>query len=124
MRSSDDWQIDSSTVDLHYRWDVGSSSYLEPHVRFYTQTAAEFYRTRLIDGEPLPRYASADYRLGDFDGVTVGVKYGRILDNGNEWNARLESYSTTGNGPDSIVYPDLDAVIFQMSYNFTLGGRR
>ncbi|SVE39307.1 uncharacterized protein METZ01_LOCUS492161, partial [marine metagenome] len=82
------------------------------------------YTTSLIDGEPLPKFASADYRLGNFEGVTIGVKYGRILANGNEWNARLESYSTTGNGPNSIVYPDLDAVIFQMSYNFALGGRR
>ena len=120
----DDWKIDSSTVDLRYRWDLPSSSYIEPHVRFYTQTAAGFYTTSLIDGKPLPKFASADYRLGDFEGVTVGVKYGRILANGNEWNVRLESYSTAGNGPNSIVYPDLDAVIFQMSYNFALGGRR
>ena len=63
-------------------------------------------------------------RLGEFDGVTIGVKYGRILASGNEWTARLESYSTTGNGPDSVVYPELDAVIFQMSYNFAIGGRR
>jgi len=121
---SDDWDIDSSTVDVRYRWDLGSSSYLEPHLRLYSQSAAEFYRTRLVDGDPLPRYASADYRLGEFDGVTLGVKYGRILANGNEWTARLESYSTTGNGPDSVVYPELDAIIFQMSYNFALGGRR
>ena len=121
---TDDWDIESNTADLRYRWDLGSSSYLEPHLRFYSQTAAEFYRTSLVDGDPLPQYASADYRLGDFDGVTIGLKFGRTLANGNEWSARLESYSTTGNGPNSDAYPDLDAVIFQMSYNFAVGGRR
>ena len=72
----------------------------------------------------MPQYASADYRLGEFDGLTIGLKYGRILANGNEWNARLESYSTTGSGVNADVYPDLTAVILQMSYNFGLTGRR
>jgi len=120
---TDDWDVVSHTTDLRYRWDLPAASYIEPHVRFYTQSAAEFYRVALLDGDPLPAYASADYRLGEFDAVTIGVKYGRLLANGNEWNARLESYTTTGSGANSDVYPDLTAVIFQMSYNFSLGGR-
>lgn len=121
---TDDWDVVSHTAELRYRWEMQASSYLEPHLRFYTQTAADFYRPALVDVGPLPGYASADYRLGEFDAVTVGLKYGRTLANGNEWNARLESYTTTGSGPDSAVYPDLTAVIFQMSYNFALGGPR
>jgi hypothetical protein len=121
---TDDWDVESHTTEVRYRFDLPAASYLEPHVRFYTQTAANFYQTALMDGEPLPAYASADYRLGEFDAVTVGLKYGRRLANGNEWSARLESYTTTGAGPNSDVYPDLTAVIFQTSYNFALGGRR
>lgn len=120
---TDDWDVASHTTELRYRWDLPAASYIEPHVRFYTQSAAEFYTTALLDGDPLPRYVSADYRLGEFDAVTVGIKYGRLLANGNEWSARLESYTTTGAGAGSDVYPDLTAVIFQMSYNFALGGR-
>ena len=120
---TDDWDVTSHTADLRYRWDLPAASYIEPHVRFYTQSAAEFYRVALLDGDPLPAFASADYRLGEFDAVTIGVKYGRLLANGNEWSARLESYTTTGSGANSGVYPDLTAVIFQMSYNFSLGGR-
>ena len=51
---TDDWGIDSQTVDLHFRWGMGDRRYLQPHVRYYTQTAADFYRTVLFDGEPLP----------------------------------------------------------------------
>jgi hypothetical protein len=120
---TDDWGIVSHTSDLRYRWDMPGSSYIEPHLRLYTQSAADFYRTSLSDGDPLPLYASADYRLGEFDGVTIGLKYGQLLDSGNEWNARLESYTTTGSGANSADYPDLTAIIFQMSYNFSLGGR-
>ncbi|MDH3613434.1 MAG: DUF3570 domain-containing protein [Gammaproteobacteria bacterium] len=124
---TDDWEIDSHTVDLRLRWPLGSRSYLEPHLRFYTQTAAEFYRMSLIDGDPLPEYASADYRLGDFDAMTAGLKYGWKTSGGNDMSVRLELYQQSGNvSPDQLIgnqvgrdnYPDLNAVIFQFGYQF------
>ena len=33
---TDDWEIDSHTVDLRYRIPFGADSYFEPHLRFYT----------------------------------------------------------------------------------------
>lgn len=124
---SDDWEIDSHTLDMRYRWPFGKSRYLEPHVRFYTQTAADFYSLSLVDGDPLPDYASADSRLGDFDAITVGLKYGWKTRNGNDMNLRLEAYQQTSNvssdqlignqvGRDNV--PDLTAVIFQFGYRF------
>lgn len=125
---TDDWDIDSHTVDVRYRWPLGNSSYLEPHLRFYTQTEADFYRTSLANGSPLPVNASADYRLGNFDAITLGIKYGRKMDSGNEWNARLELYTADGSVPGNLligssqagreIYPDLDAIIFQVGYRF------
>jgi hypothetical protein len=127
---TDDWGVDSHTVEVRYRWNVGTSRYLQPHVRFYQQTAADFYRTVLFDGAPVPAFATADHRLGEFDGLTVGVKYGQATARGGEWSARIEYYTQTGNAaPGSAVgalagfdlYPDLSAVIAQFSYKF---GRR
>ena len=124
---TDDWEIDSHTVDLRYRWPIGESAYLEPHVRFYTQTAAEFYAPSLVDGLALPEYASADYRLADFDATTIGLKYGWKTGNGNDVSMRLELYQQSGNIPtDSLIgnqlardnYPDLNAIILQFSYRF------
>ncbi len=125
---TDDWDIDSHTIDVRYRWPLGNSSYLEPHVRYYTQTEADFYRTSLASGAPLPVNASADYRLGNFDAITLGIKYGRKTDSGNEWNARLEFYTADGSVPANLligsnqagreIYPDLDAIIFQVGYRF------
>lgn len=125
---TDDWDVDSHTVDVRYRWPIGDNSYLEPHVRYYTQTHADFYRTSLASGNPLPVNASADYRLGEFDAITFGVKYGWKTESGNEWNARLEMYSADGSVPGNLligtdqagreIYPDLDAIIFQLGYRF------
>jgi hypothetical protein len=127
---TDDWGVDSQTLELRYRWNFGDSGrYLQPHVRFYQQTAADFYRTVLFDGDPLPAFASADHRLGEFDGLTVGVKYGQSTKSG-QWSARVEYYTQTGDAaPGSAVgalanydlYPDLNALIAQFSYKF---GRR
>jgi hypothetical protein len=127
---TDDWGVDSHTLELRYRWTFGSERYLQPHVRFYQQTAADFYRTVLLDGAPLPAFASADHRLGEFDGFTVGFKYGQATTRGGEWWARVEYYTQTGNAsPGSAVgalaafdlYPDLNALIAQFNYKF---GRR
>lgn len=124
---TDDWDIDSHTVDVRYRWPLGERSYLEPHVRYYTQSHADFYRTSLDASVPLPAYASADYRLGEFDAWTLGLKYGRRTESGNEWSTRIELYSADGAVPDDLiignqanreVYPDLDAIIAQFSYHF------
>jgi len=124
---SDDWEIDSHTIDLRYRVPFGAERYLEPHVRFYTQTEAEFYMLSIPDSEPLPGFASNDYRLGDFDAITLGVKYGWKTRNDNEMSLRVEGYRQTGSVPGNQIignqatrdnYPDLDAIIVQFGYRF------
>lgn len=124
---TDDWDIDSHTVDLRYRWPLGERSYLEPHFRYYTQSHADFYRASLDASQPIPVHASADYRLGEFDAITAGLKYGWYTDGGNEWSARLEVYMPDGSVPGNLlignqgdreIYPDLTAVIAQVTYRF------
>jgi len=124
---TDDWDIDSHTVDLRLRWPVGEKAYLEPHLRYYTQTEANFYQVGLVDGAPLPMYASSDYRLGSFDAITAGLKYGWTTRNDNDMSVRLELYQQRGSIPaDRLIgnqvglfeYPDLNAVILQFSYRF------
>ena len=123
---TDDWGIDSQTLDLHLRFAMGGGHYLQPHVRYYTQSAADFYRTVLFDGEPLPEFASADYRLAALDGVTLGFKYGWPGKLG-DWSVRAELYQQTGQaspGSDVGVLRNLDldpsmkAVIAQFSFKF------
>jgi len=124
---TDDWEIDSHTVEARLRWPLSDRSYLQPHIRYYTQSEAEFYRASLTAGQTLPRYASSDFRLGDFDAYTLGLKYGRKARSGNEWSARIENYTQSGSIPAQQIignqsgreqYPDLDSIIAQFSYKF------
>lgn len=126
---TDDWNIDSHTLEAKLRWPIGAASYLEPHLRFYTQSEAEFYRASLTAGEALPEFASADFRLGSFDATTVGLKFGHRTLSGSEWTTRLEYYQQSGQIPSGQLignqtsreqYPDLSAVIVQLSYRFRL----
>lgn len=124
---TDDWEIDSHTLDMRYRWPFANDSYLEPHLRYYTQSEAGFYKLSLVDGDPLPDFASADYRLGNFDAITAGLKYGWKTGVGNDMSVRLEWYQQSGTVASNQLignqvgrdnYPDLNAIIAQFSYRF------
>jgi len=119
----DDWGIQSHTVDLRYRFDFAGGHYLQPHLRYYQQGAADFYRQTLTDGEDTTlAHASADYRLGDFTTQTIGLKYGKEFKNGAELNFRFELIEQNGKdrSQDAIgklqnqqLFPDNEAYLIQ-----------
>ena len=124
---TDDWEIDSHTLDARLRLPFGKAMYVEPHLRYYTQSAADFYQLSLVDGEPVPEFASADYRLADFDAITAGLKIGGALQGGREWSARLEYYQQDGDvSSDQLIgnqsqrdqSPEVTAIIAQFGYRF------
>jgi hypothetical protein len=124
---TDDWGIDSNTFDFAYRFKFAEGYFLQPHLRLYDQSAADFYSYFLVDGESLPNDVSADYRLGELEATTVGVKFGREYDQQHSWSFRLEQYTQTGEGSPSEaigqlrnqdLYPDVTATIAQFSYSF------
>ncbi|MEP4890877.1 MAG: DUF3570 domain-containing protein [Aliiglaciecola sp.] len=125
--ATDDWDIDSHTIDSRFRYNLSETSYIQPHIRYYQQNEAEFYNPFLSQGTALPEHASADYRLGKMTAITLGLKYGMQLENGNELAFRLEYYQQTpdnagfeqpGTLADEDLYPSLKAVIAQVSYSF------
>lgn len=126
---TDDWGIDSHTADARLRWPVGDAYFIEPQLRCYMQNEADFYRSSLRADQALPENASADFRLGSFDAVTVGVKFGGSTSSGSEWSTRLEYYMQSGDIPSGQIignqarreqYPDLSAVIVQFGYKFNM----
>lgn len=125
--ATDDWEIDSHTIDSRLRFNVSDTAYIQPHIRYYQQAAADFYQPFLKEGDALPMYASADYRLGEMSAITVGLKYGQKLSNGHEWGVRLEYYQQSPKNagfdePGALqnvdLYPSIKAVIAQLSYSF------
>ncbi|MBI3449356.1 MAG: DUF3570 domain-containing protein [Acidobacteria bacterium] len=88
---TDDWKLGAHTVDVRYRHDVTDNVWLEPHIRYYTQNAADFFTPQLVAGAPLPDFATADIRLGKLTTVTAGATLGLRLDpTSGEWRFRVE----------------------------------
>ena len=124
---SDDWKIKSSTLDFHYHQNLIHGFYIEPHIRFYTQTAADFYQPFLNNNDAVPQFASADYRLGALDSYTVGIKVGTPKKNGQSMAFRLEYYMQNAKNSgfaipgilaDEPVFQGINAVVAQISYTF------
>jgi hypothetical protein len=128
----DDWAIDSHTIDSRFRIPLGDGSYIQPHFRYYQQSAADFYTPFLMQSDfesqgQRPEFASADYRIGEMAAYTLGLKYGMMVNKGHELSFRLEYYhqAPTDEGFDAPgmlasedLYPTIDAIIAQVSYSF------
>ena len=123
----DDWEIKSHTLDFKYRYEL-ASSYLQPHVRYYTQAAADFYVHNLVLGTDIDiagnvalDYASHDYRLAESETITLGLKYGVPMGKDGEFSVRGEFITQSVNDgavPVGQETPDLDAVMMQVNYSF------
>jgi len=128
----DDWDIASHTIDSRLRIPLGDlwgkESYVQPHARFYQQSAAEFYRAFIQKSDVTGiEHISADYRIGEMTAYTLGLKFGTLINGENELSFRLEYYrqTPTGGGREPIgvlndleLYPTVDAVIGQVTYSF------
>ncbi len=123
----DNWDIKSHTFDLKYRYQM-EESYLQPHIRYYKQDAAEFYTHNLSVGNDVDattgavsrQFASNDYRLAESETVTVGLKYGLPIGDTSEFSVRGEFIRQTvndGSVLDNEQTPDLDAIVLQLSYS-------
>ena len=108
----DDWGVTSNTLDLKLRHDTGDDTFLQPHLRYYEQTSADFFSFGLTQGEPLPAYATSDYRLGPLQTATVGLTYGfHVPGFAGEFTTRAEYIRQFGDGhPDGAagVQQDFD----------------
>jgi hypothetical protein len=123
----DDWGIRSDTVELRYRLSLGNGTFLQPHLRWYRQTPADFYHRGLLDTDPVPAVVSADYRLAGLNARTVGLEWGTTRQGRNRFALRIERYIQSGQKDPYVdigvqqgfdAFPDLKAVILQVSYDF------
>jgi uncharacterized protein DUF3570 len=130
---SDDWHIHSETAEGRFRWwGHERGLYWEPSLRWYRQTAANFY-TPWITGpaSSAAGFASADTRLAAFRAFTYGLKFGlnmepRFHRSGSELSLRVEYYEQIVDDPRSAppalqgldLYPNLKAVLVQVGFSY------
>lgn len=132
---TDTWGIHSDTAQFKLRWwSAGRDQYFEPSVRWYRQSAADFYKPWIPSDSTQGSYVSADSRLAAFHALTYGLKYGIRLNDrfggfgreGTEFSVRLEYYQQTiDNGPAAPaalqgldLYPGLKAVLLQIGFSY------
>ncbi len=125
----DDWGINSHTINLFYLYDLKNGKSIEPHIRFYHQSAANFYIPAFIDGTHLEQYNSADYRLSNFSAVTFGLQYAFPIAETKTIKLMFEYYTQFGDSsPPGIIgsqldydlFPTLNALMFRIGYNFSI----
>jgi len=130
---SDDWGVRSDTAQLHLRWTWSDRGrYIEPTIRWYRQTAADFYMPFILGTEkPTTEHESSDSRLAAFHALTYGVKYAQKLPGlgsrpESEISIRAEYYQQTFQEQVPIpaglqgldLYPGLKAVLVQIGWRF------
>jgi Protein of unknown function (DUF3570) len=132
---SDDWGVRSDTAQLHPRWSLSNGDrYIEPTVRWYRQTAANFYTPFILSTDTdkaTTGYESSDGRLAAFHAMTYGVKYAQKLAGvggraESEFSIRAEYYQQTldvrAPVPEALqgldLYPGVKAVLVQIGWRF------
>ena len=130
---SDDWGVRSDTAQLHLRWSLANRErYIEPTVRWYRQTAADFYTPFILDtAKPSTGYEASDSRLGPFHALTFGLKYAQKLPGlgsraESEFSVRMEYYQQTFDERTAVhaglqgldLYPGLKAILVQVGWRF------
>lgn len=113
----DDWDIVSNTLDFRLKFRYDGGFFIEPHFRLYNQTAANFYLFSIEQEEyganGFPEFASADYRLDEFEGTTVGVNIGKKFPGHGVLRVRLEQIKWTY---ENSLFDENNAFVLQVSY--------
>jgi Protein of unknown function (DUF3570) len=129
---SDDWGIRSETAQLHLRRQLSDRErYIEPSIRWYRQTAADFYTPFILDTAVLPSLEASDTRLAAFHALSYGLKYLQKLPGvgshaESEFSIRAEYYQQTlverTPVPASLqgidLYPGVKAILVQIGWRF------
>ena len=129
---SDNWGVRSDTAQLQFHWSLSDVRYIEPSLRWYRQTAADFYAPFILAANgPAVVYTSSDSRLGPFHALTYGLKYAQKLPGigsraESEFSVRAEYYQQTVDERTATpiglrgldLYPGLKAILVQVGWRF------
>jgi hypothetical protein len=129
---SDDWGVRSETAELHLRGQLSDRErYIEPSIRWYHQSAANFYVPFLLDTTVVPTYQASDSRLAEFHAMTYGLKFAQMLPGvggraESEFSVRAEYYQQTlverTPVPISLqgldLFPGVKAILVQVGWRY------
>jgi len=99
----DSWGINSITANASEHIPIGTRGYIEPGVRYYHQSSADFFNYFLLSNAALPQFASADNRLDKFNAITASIKGGYMLNDQIELYAMADYYRQTKAGTKGLL---------------------
>ena len=119
----DDFGINSHTSDLSWHQNLGRTLQLVPALRYYNQSAADFFTN--VDNflNPISEYQSSDYRLSTFGAVSGSLSV--IADMGS-WTATLtaeryladDKYSAFGVSQPSTALVKYNRISLGIDFRF------
>jgi len=121
----DSYGIFANTLSLAWFQKLGDSVVLSPSVRYYHQTAAEFYGIQfpgdpINDPDRVPAFYSADYRLSRLSAVTLGIEANIRLHEHFDLHLGYQRYWMHGldHETDQTTYPKANIFTVGLSYSF------
>ncbi len=125
----DDWGIRSNTVDGSVQFHTSRKIGIQPHLRYYHQSAARFYHPFLVEGVADPQFASADSRLASFDALTYGIRLSIPVRAASQFTISAEYYRQHGDSspPEAFgslrsynLFPAIKALMLRLGYSHDL----
>lgn len=119
---SDDWDVDSHTIDVAQYFNVGGGFQLVPSLRYYTQSEAFFYKD-FHEEERFDGYYATDSRLSSFGAFTMGLKVNWQLKNwfltaGYQRYISDQSYSFYDYNSESLSLVNFNLFTVGVDYKF------
>lgn len=100
--ASDDWGINSQTLELSYYQPFMEEWLIRPVLRYYSQHKATFFKDNFPPDLSQTGYYSADQRMGTFGSLTPGIRLQRnfcedwSLDFSVDWMQQRSEWSLQG----------------------------
>jgi hypothetical protein len=137
----DDWGINAHTFEAEWVQPLGFGFTLAPRVRYYSQSAADFYTPyTLLDAEidpigdndevdarifnVLPEHFSSDHRLSGFGTLSYGITLSKEFAKGVKLEGSYEYYMHRGSlklgGGGEGAYADFDYYAFNAGLSVSL----
>lgn len=118
---TDSWKISSHTFEAVYHQPLTKGWMLTPRIRYYSQTAANFYQV-FYDAPRTDNHYSSDYRLAGFGSLSGGLKLSKEWQSINQYTESIKlelgfEYSTHAanlqlDGKTAANLTDFDYALF------------
>ena len=106
---TDSFGIDAHTYELTWNQKIGRQFIISPNIRYYEQSAADFYGVQFVTK---PEFYSADYRLSKLSALSYGITVTWKPKDKFAVDAGYERYSMWGRDGQTSgeAYPDANMV--------------